>query len=43
MSESEAYEVFTVRYATKQDRKRRENFILADPHDASCRSTISSG
>jgi glyoxylase-like metal-dependent hydrolase (beta-lactamase superfamily II) len=33
MSESEAYEVFAVRYATKQDRRRSENFILADPHD----------
>jgi glyoxylase-like metal-dependent hydrolase (beta-lactamase superfamily II) len=33
MSAPEAYEVFAVRYATKQDRKRSENFILAGPHD----------
>jgi len=33
MSAPEAYEVFAVRYATKQDRRRSENFILADPHD----------
>jgi hypothetical protein len=33
MSRPEAYEVFAVRYATKQDRLRSENFILADPHD----------
>jgi glyoxylase-like metal-dependent hydrolase (beta-lactamase superfamily II) len=33
MSKPETYEVFAVRYATKQDRMRSENFILADPHD----------
>jgi glyoxylase-like metal-dependent hydrolase (beta-lactamase superfamily II) len=33
MSKPEPYEVFAVRYGTKQDRRRSENFILADPHD----------
>ena len=33
MSAPEVYEVFAVRYATKQDRRRSENFVLADPHD----------
>lgn len=33
MSGTEAYEVFAIRYATKQDRQRHENFILADPHE----------
>ena len=33
MSGTETYEVFAIRYATKQDRKRHENFILADPHE----------
>ncbi len=33
MSKPQTYEVFAVRYATKQDRMRSENFILADAHD----------
>jgi glyoxylase-like metal-dependent hydrolase (beta-lactamase superfamily II) len=33
MKEPETYEVFAVRYATKQDRRRSENLIIADPHD----------
>jgi glyoxylase-like metal-dependent hydrolase (beta-lactamase superfamily II) len=33
MSQSEAYEVFAIRYACKPDRQRFENFIVADPHD----------
>jgi glyoxylase-like metal-dependent hydrolase (beta-lactamase superfamily II) len=33
MSGPDAYEIFAVRYATKQDRKRSENLILADLHE----------
>jgi glyoxylase-like metal-dependent hydrolase (beta-lactamase superfamily II) len=33
MSGLDAYEIFAVRYATKQDRKRSENIILADLHE----------
>jgi glyoxylase-like metal-dependent hydrolase (beta-lactamase superfamily II) len=32
VSAPETWEVFAVRYATREDRRRRENFI-ADPHD----------
>ena len=34
MSGPETYEVFAIRYASKTDRTRGENFIIADPHDA---------
>ena len=27
------YEIFALRYATMQNRSRRENFISHDPHD----------
>jgi glyoxylase-like metal-dependent hydrolase (beta-lactamase superfamily II) len=30
---SESYEIFAVRYATKPDRVRRENFIVTDAHE----------
>ena len=33
MNDVETYEVFAIRYATKPDRKRYENFLLADPHE----------
>ena len=33
MSDPEIYEVFAVRYGTKSDRVRRENFIITDAHD----------
>jgi glyoxylase-like metal-dependent hydrolase (beta-lactamase superfamily II) len=33
MSDVETYEVLAIRYATKPDRRRYENFLLADPHD----------
>jgi len=33
MGEPESYEVFAIRYATRQDRRRHENLILADPHE----------
>ena len=34
MSKSDTYEVFAVRYGTMEQRVRRENFIMADNHDA---------
>ncbi|HKI97832.1 MAG TPA: N-acyl homoserine lactonase family protein [bacterium] len=34
MSESDTYEVYAVKYGTKQDRLRAETLILADHHDA---------
>ncbi len=34
MSETEAYEVFAVRYGTMDQRTRRDNFIFTDDHDA---------
>lgn len=33
MSASDTYEVYAVKYATMQDRWRRDNFIFADSHD----------
>lgn len=33
MSDPEVYEVFAIRYGTKADRVRRENFIMTDAHD----------
>ncbi|MFO1350678.1 MAG: N-acyl homoserine lactonase family protein [Gammaproteobacteria bacterium] len=33
MSTPETYQVYAIRYATKADRQRRENFIAADPHE----------
>ena len=33
MSDPEAYEVFAIRYGSRQERHRHENFITADPHD----------
>jgi glyoxylase-like metal-dependent hydrolase (beta-lactamase superfamily II) len=34
MSSSDTYEVYAVKYGTMQNRYRRDNFILADDHDA---------
>jgi glyoxylase-like metal-dependent hydrolase (beta-lactamase superfamily II) len=33
MSDADTYEVYAVKYATKQDRFRHDNFIMADEHD----------
>ena len=33
MADPEVYEVFAIKYGSKQDRSRHENFIMADPHD----------
>ncbi|MCH8843818.1 MAG: N-acyl homoserine lactonase family protein [SAR324 cluster bacterium] len=33
MSDNDTYEVYAVKYGTKQDRYRRDNFIMADEHD----------
>lgn len=33
MSNGDTYEVYAVKYGTKQDRYRRDNFIMADHHD----------
>ena len=33
MSNGDTYEVYAVKYGTKQDRYRRDNFIMADNHD----------
>jgi glyoxylase-like metal-dependent hydrolase (beta-lactamase superfamily II) len=35
MSDGDTYEVYAVRYATLEQRWRRDNFIMADDHDAS--------
>ena len=34
MSPTDTYEVYAVKYGTMQDRHRRDNFIMADDHDA---------
>lgn len=34
MSASDTYEVYAVKYATMQNRLRKDNFIMADNHDA---------
>ncbi|MEE8434052.1 MAG: N-acyl homoserine lactonase family protein [bacterium] len=34
MSESELYEVYAIKYGTMQNRYRKDNFIMADDHDA---------
>jgi glyoxylase-like metal-dependent hydrolase (beta-lactamase superfamily II) len=34
MSDADTYEVYAVKYGTMQDRFRRDNFIMADDHDA---------
>ena len=33
MTTPETYEVFAIRYGSKTDRQRYENFIMADPHE----------
>ncbi|MDP6343591.1 MAG: N-acyl homoserine lactonase family protein, partial [Alphaproteobacteria bacterium] len=33
MSNPETYKVYAIRYGTMANRKRHENFIIADPHD----------
>jgi len=35
MSAGDTYEVFAIKYGTMQNRLRRDNFIMADDHDAS--------
>jgi glyoxylase-like metal-dependent hydrolase (beta-lactamase superfamily II) len=34
MASNDTYEVYAIKYATMQNRVRRDNFILADDHDA---------
>ncbi len=33
MTDTETYEVFAIRYGRMENRYRRDNFIMADPHD----------
>ncbi len=33
MSDPESYEIFAIRYGSMRQRRRRENFLGADPHD----------
>ena len=33
MAASDSYQVYAVKYGSKQDRFRHENFIMADAHD----------
>ncbi len=33
MSEAESYEVFAVKFGSWPERRRYNNFIMADPHD----------